>query len=111
MKANLPIVLNSKDKQKLKREIVKQLKQEDVKHARDMDYMILYAVRQTFGCGKDRLKRFYKNFFLARNELLERYEMPDDIPWLCSRELKKLGIDLEEWEKEIKEDVEKFGEG
>lgn len=33
--------------------------------------------------------------------------MPDDGAWLCQRKLKDIGVDVEEWNKEVNDETEK----
>lgn len=34
------------------------------------------------------------------NRLIQHYEMPDDYTWLCKEQLKKIGVDVEAWNRE-----------
>lgn len=55
----------------------------------------------------DETRRFYKllytiYFRACTNELVERYQMDtgDDV-WLCTQMLKRIGVDVEQWHKEV----------
>lgn len=37
---------------------------------------------------------------LGHDRLIQHYEMPDDYTWLCKEELKKIGVDVEAWNRE-----------
>lgn len=40
---------------------------------------------------------------LPKRALLKRYEMDDsDTVWLCTHKLKEYGLDIEQWNKEVK---------
>ena len=36
----------------------------------------------------------------ADKRLIQHYEMPDDYTWLCKEQLKKIGVDVEAWNRE-----------
>lgn len=87
------------EKRAMEVEIQKQLAEYDQKNIQEIDAIVLWVLRQTFGFGKKRLKRFYDNFVPAIEELVRRYEMTEmDETWLCIRKLKESGIDISEWE-------------
>ena len=50
--------------------------------------------------GKARLRKFWEALYRNHQEMLELYEMEDAFPWWCTEQLKKLGVDVEEWNKE-----------
>ena len=88
----------------VREEALAQLAEYDRKHVREIDALILWEMRKLFGFGPERLRRFYFGFGDAINALLARYELPeDDGIWLATRQLKEIGIDLEEWEREWSE--------
>lgn len=43
----------------------------------------------------------YDTAALAREALVKKYEMGDDALFVQIRELKKIGVDLEAWSKEL----------
>lgn len=87
------------EKRAMEIEIQKQLAEYDRKNIQEIDAIVLWVLRRTFGFGKKRLKRFYDNFIPAIEELVKRYEMSEtDETWLCTRKLKESGIDISEWE-------------
>ena len=49
------------------------------------------------------LKKFHAAFRPSLDGLCERYEMTnkDDELWLCTRKLLDIGVDIEEWNKEV----------
>lgn len=79
----------------------RQLAEYDLKHANELDAMILWHLHEEFGFGPKRLKQFYDTFAVRLNELIKHYEMTDsDMVWLCTYKLKQYGIDIEEWNKQ-----------
>lgn len=94
--------LTSAEQKAMRIEIEKELAQMTVKHARELDALILYHLREEFGFGPGRLKRFYHGFNEHIQKLCDRYEMheQEERLWLCTRMLKEDGIDIEQWEKE-----------
>lgn len=82
--------LTAAEKKAMDIEIRRQLAEYDLKHANELDAMILWHLHEEFGFGPKRL-----------NELIKHYEMTDsDMVWLCTYKLKQYGIDIEEWNKQ-----------
>lgn len=47
---------------------------------------------------------FYDSFSTELDALVKRYEMGDeDKAWLCAYKLKQYGIDIAEWNEEVRE--------
>ena len=93
--------LTAAEKKAMDIEIRRQLAEYDLKHANELDAMILWHLHEEFGFGPKRLKQFYDTFAVRLNELIKHYEMTDsDIVWLCTYKLKQYGIDIEEWNKQ-----------
>lgn len=67
----------------------------------NMDASALWALHRTFGFGKKRLRRFYDAFIEERKKLSEHYEMAGEEDYLCRVQLKKIGVDIEAWNKEL----------
>lgn len=42
-------------------------------------------------------------FSAEHDRLIQYYQMPDDYTWLCKEMLKRIGVDVEAWNKERKE--------
>lgn len=85
-------------------EFRKEFAEFEEKHSIELISMVLWVLHEKFGFGHKRLKEFYNDFAPEINALIDRYQMEetDDI-WLCTHMLKQYGVDLEEWDKEIKE--------
>lgn len=62
-----------------------------------------YADHVHLGFGKKRLRKFYDAFSAEHDRLIQYYQMPDDYTWLCKEMLKRIGVDVEAWNKERKE--------
>ena len=63
--------------------------------------IILWCLHETFGFGKDRLKRFYDNYSRVNNQLKEHYSMQDnDLHYLTEQLLAGIGVSIEEFEAE-----------
>lgn len=94
-------VMSAAEKKAMDMEIQRQLAEYDRKHIREIDALVLWELREQFGFGNKRLKKFYDNFSRGIEALIHRYEMEqgDDV-WLCTYKLKEIGCDLEKWEKE-----------
>ena len=93
--------MSAAEKKAMDMEIQRQLAEYDRKHIREIDALVLWELREQFGFGNKRLKKFYDNFAHGIEALISRYEMEqgDDV-WLCTHKLKEIGCDLEAWEKE-----------
>jgi len=93
--------LTAAEQKAMNMEIQRQLAEYDIKHANELDAMVLWHLHEEFGFGPKRLKQFYDTFAVRLNELLERYAMDDsDMVWLCTYKLKEYGIDIEKWNEE-----------
>lgn len=104
MKARIPWQPTKAQKKAMMDEINHQIIIADKKHYLDTVAMVLWAlhVHKATRFGKKRLKAFYKDFDKIHQELLDYYEMADDeASWLAMRELKVMGVDVEEWSKEL----------
>ena len=59
----------------------------------------------TFGYGKKNLRKFWEHMYQNYESLTKMYEMPDDFPFICSEQLKKIGIDVHEWNEEFEKKI------
>lgn len=104
-------VLNDACQKAMDAEIRRQCAEYDEKNTREITATVLWCIHKEFGAGKIKLKRFYKGFDRAIRDLINRYHLDDaDAAWLCTRQLKEYGIDLEEWEREEREEEAKMAE-
>nr|DAF73295.1 MAG TPA: hypothetical protein [Caudoviricetes sp.] len=93
--------LTASERKAMHNEIKRQLAEYDRRHAKEIDAIVLWVLRETFGFGEKRLRKYFDEFGRQLNRLIEYYSMgEDDEAWLCSRKLKEAGIDLEKWEAE-----------
>lgn len=53
--------------------------------------------------AKKRLRKFYDAFSAEHDRLIQYYQMPDDYTWLCKEMLKRIGVDVEAWNRERRE--------
>lgn len=95
--------LTAAEKKAMNLEIQRQLGDYTRKHAIEIDAMFLWFLHEEFGFGLKRLKQVFTGFHPRITELCDRYEMHDegDDIWLCTQKLKDMGIDLDEWLKEV----------
>lgn len=104
-------VLNDACQKAMDAEIRRQCAEYDEKNTREITATVLWRMHEEFGFGKKKLKKFYKSFDRAIRDLVNRYHLDDaDAAWLCTRQLKEYGIDLEEWEREEREEEAKMAE-
>lgn len=89
--------LTAAEKKAMDMEINRQIVEADRRYADDIDAMVLYTLHVHLGFGKKRLRKFYDAFSAEHDRLIQYYQMPDDYT------LKRIGVDVEAWNKERKE--------
>lgn len=95
MKAMLP---NSQGRIKL--EVIKEWERQNEEGYTEIDTLILWILHVKFGFGKIRLRRYFETYLHEAIEMQGRYG--DSYVYKMQSELKKIGVDVVEWEKEIK---------
>ena len=95
--------LSKVEKKTMMVEIRNELAEWDKNNKMEIDAMVLWVLHDKFGFGEKRLRSFYDSFKPLLQDLIDRYHLgSEDITWLCTYKLKdELGIDLEEWSKEV----------
>ena len=99
-------VLTAAEKKAMEMEINRQIVEADRRYADDIDAMVLYTLHVHLGFGKKRLREFYDAFSAEHDRLIQYYQMPDDYTWLCKEMLKRIGVDVEAWNREVRESNE-----
>lgn len=95
-------VLTAAEKKAMDLEIQRELAEYDRKHIAEIDATILWVLHEQFGFGAQRLRTYYDAFHDRIKELVSRYEMEDqDDIWLCTQMLKRIGVDVEAWHKDL----------
>jgi hypothetical protein len=102
MKAKIPWNGTKAQRKAMMDEINRQILEADAKYANDIDAMILYTLHVHLGFGKKRLRRFYEAFAEEHQRLVDHYQMPSDVPWVCDCKLKEIGVDVKQWNEEMK---------
>ena len=80
-------------------EISQRILQRDKEYQLDIDTMVLWSLKQFAGWGPKKLKAFYHFMFKEHLRMREFYELDDLYPERYK--LKKEGIDIEEWYKDL----------
>lgn len=93
-------VLTAKERKAMEIEINRQIIEADKRYTDDIDAMVLYTLNIHLGFGEKRLRRFYEALSAEHDRLIQHYEMPDEYAWLAKEHLKKIGVDVEQWNKE-----------
>lgn len=104
MKARTRWMPNKEEHKAMMKEINRQIAEADARYKRDLVALILWSLHVHPGTryGKKRLKDYYMTFDAIHQELLDHYDMcEDDAPWLAHQKLKGIGVDIDEWEKEL----------
>lgn len=95
-------VLTNAEKKAMDMEIKRQLAEMDKKNMEEVDAVVLYVLMTEFGFGEKRLRRFHDTFSEQITALVNRYQMDsDDDVWLCTEMLKRRGIDIVQWNREL----------
>ena len=100
MKAKVPYQFTNNQKKAMKEEINRQTAIHLEEMANRIDAMVIYVLRVYAGWGEKKLHGFWKAFRSEFERLVKQYEMPGEFSWLCDRELKKDGIDIDAWREE-----------
>lgn len=97
--------LSAAEKKALDIEARKVYAEYDRKNANEIDAIFLTYLHERYGWGYDRLKQAYFGIYPAIKALADRYEMNEkgDKIWLATHKLKELGIDIDEWSKELEQ--------
>lgn len=87
-------------------EVGRMVAEANEKNAANFDVLVLYTLYAHYGWKKDRLKKFWQAFCQEHKELCERYMMygVGDNTWLAKKKLEEIGVDVEEWYKEMDHD-------
>lgn len=99
MKSRVNYKIPKNEKNFIEYEVKKQFWEQEKQTYMNVDAAVLYALHEEFGFGKKRLRRFYKRFVEHIKILENHYCMEGESIYLCREQLKKLGIDIEEWQK------------
>lgn len=92
------------EKKAIEMEIKRQMADYDSKHMLEIDALILWQLHEQFKFGPINLKRFFDGFSDSMDALSKRYELEnEDKIWLCTKQLKDYGVDLEKWQEDRKE--------
>jgi hypothetical protein len=100
MKVRLP-----DDPKTVERAIRKLNLQEFEKQSKQFDALILYTLHEEFGFGAIRLKRFAKKMCKIHDYFRDRYD--DASLFAMQKKLLALGIDIDNLDKEIQEEMRK----
>lgn len=95
------VTLTAAEQRALDAEINRRLAERTKRHTLEIEARVIRQVKRHTDWDEGRLKRFYDDFDDDINDLVKHYELSDDdASWLCTRELKLEGIDIEKWSEE-----------
>ena len=93
--------LTNAERKALDMETRRQLAEYTRKHILEVEATVIRNLRRATDWDDDKLHAFYDDFDDNLDELVKYYEMTDDdTEWLCKRELREEGIDIEQWHRE-----------
>lgn len=99
-------VVNGAGKEKMRREINRQLLQANKQYMIDLDTTVLWTLHSEYGFGAKRLKEFYIKMFTNHLEMRNFYGLDDLYPERYK--LKQIGVDVEKWYEELFNDDGSF---
>lgn len=86
-------------------EIGRQIDIYNQKNIREVDACVLWVLYRYFNFPRERLRDFYTQFHKHMHELSERFELgEEDQTWLSTKMLEGIGINLEDWERNVEND-------
>lgn len=92
---------NAAQRKALRNEVVKEFNKLLEIYNREAAVQVLHILHFDFGFGQQRLQKFADKLKEMQIGQEQRYELPEsDTPWLCEKQLKEDGIDIEELLKE-----------
>lgn len=92
------IGMTAKERKAMDDEIDRQLAEATRRQESDIDALLLWYLHTEYGFGEKRLRKFMEGFNARLRELSDWYDMGErDQMFLVKRELKKIGIDVDEW--------------
>ena len=90
--------MTAKERKAMDDEIDRQLAEATRRQEGDIDALLLWYLHTEYGFGEKRLRKFMDGFNARLRELSDWYDMGErDQMFLVRRELKKIGIDIDEW--------------
>ena len=107
MKARIPYNMSKAQRKSMDAEINRQIAEADAKYCTEVDAVVLFTLMTEEGWGKTKLRKFWEAMYKNHEEMVQRYEMPGEYPWLCTKFLMDKGIDVARWNDEIIEKVNK----
>ena len=85
----------------LKNEVAKEFNKLIALYNHDTALQVIHILHFDFGFGQQRLQKFAEKLSEMQIAQRERYELSDgDTPWLCEKQLKDDGIDIDALLKE-----------
>jgi hypothetical protein len=97
--------MSKAEKRAMSYEVARQAREISERLSLEIEAALLYSVRvvserHNKAWGKDMLRELYDTCAVAIDELVNKYEMRDDSTYVILRELLKIGVDVEAWNKE-----------
>lgn len=96
------VQLNKKEQAALDQEINRQIVEHDRRFDMDKESSILWMLHIQFGFGPKRLRKAWELFYAESESLRNYYELEHgDEAWIARQKLKELGVDIEQWYKDL----------
>lgn len=95
MKCRASKKLNNKQHDIIRHEVTTEFNKQIARYNRDAAAQVLHILHFDFGFGMKRLQQFADKLTEMQAQQKQRYELEDmDTPWLCEKQLKADGIDV-----------------
>ena len=88
------------DRRRVKLEVKKEVDSYFEQRCTDLDVIVLFILHTVFGFGKVRLRRYFEGYLTVVRKLQDIYG--GSYIYKMKEVLKKIGVDIEAWEREIK---------
>lgn len=80
----------------LKKEVIREFNELLARYNHSTAVQVMHILRFNFGFGQERLQRFADKLCEMQKHQEEFYELPpDDTPWICEKQLRDSGIDVD----------------
>lgn len=87
-------------KQAFDNELERQIRAWKDNNLTDYELAVLWTLHDTFGFGKDRLKKFFDAYEKMPQKFLDEYDGIGTVDFIAHDKLKKIGVNIFEWRKE-----------
>ena len=93
--------LTAAEKKAMDMEIDRQMAEHLRRHTIEIEAIFIKRARDKLGWGEKQLRELFDTCDDDIARMIEHYELgEEDVAWLCTRQLKEEGFDIEKWYRE-----------